>query len=461
MAKIHPHPGGGVDTNPNKDAEKHPFTRTDTTMSVDTAILAKQQNAGREDVGFITRMDSQGNLNEVAETGSLGGPEDFVSSSFFGRPLGSYAGETKKWNPFRKKSGILGVIHAQTKKNRVVSKHGKLNTIRKTEELGEGHRFLKDFFTSMIDLSWSTTLLSFAASFFISWLAFAVVWYIIVYVHGDLDPENLKDENHVVCVDNIKDFTSCFLFSLETQHTIGYGGRVTTEQCAAAIITMSIQSIVGVVIQACMAGIVFAKFTKPINRGETIMFSKNALITLRNGALYLILRVGDIRPTHLIECHVSGHMLRKDTTDEGEVVPYSLTRLEFGTEMDGSQDYFQMFWPLVISHKIDEESPLYDLAPRDILSRQFEIIITVEGTTPETGNSIQVRSSYLPNEILWGYRFEHTCVAYDKGTTKYAVSYSTINKFVADRTPRCSAKDLEEKKKKASYVSTFTNIAEQ
>ena len=24
-----------------------------------------------------------------------------------------------------------------------------------------------------------------------------------------------------VCVENIKDFTSCFLFSLETQHTIG------------------------------------------------------------------------------------------------------------------------------------------------------------------------------------------------------------------------------------------------
>ena len=35
-----------------------------------------------------------------------------------------------RWNPFRKKSGILGVIYAQSKKNRVVSKHGKLNTFR-------------------------------------------------------------------------------------------------------------------------------------------------------------------------------------------------------------------------------------------------------------------------------------------------------------------------------------------
>ena len=42
-----------------------------------------------------------------------------------------------------------------------------------------------------------------------------------------------------------------------------------------------------------MAGIVFAKFTKPSHRGETIMFSKNALISLRNGSLYLMVRLDD------------------------------------------------------------------------------------------------------------------------------------------------------------------------
>ena len=47
--------------------------------------------------------------------------------------------------------------------------------------------------------------------------------------------------------------------------------------------------------QACMAGIVFAKFTKPTGRAETLMFSKNALITLRNGSLYLLVRLSDIR----------------------------------------------------------------------------------------------------------------------------------------------------------------------
>ena len=52
--------------------------------------------------------------------------------------------------------------------------------------------------------------------------------------------------------------------------------------------------------QACMTGIVFAKFTKPTHRAATILFSHNALITTRNGAFYLLCRVGDLRPTHLI-----------------------------------------------------------------------------------------------------------------------------------------------------------------
>ena len=197
-----------------------------------------------------------------------------------------------------------------------------------------------------------------------------------------------------MCVDNIKPddaFTSCFLYSLETQHTIGYGGRATTEQCSMAIIVMSLQSILGVVIQACMAGIVFAKFTKPSHRGETIMFSKNALISLRNGSLYLLVRLADLRPSHLIECHVSGHFLAKNTTEEGEVVPYHLETLKFGSSMqDEESEYLQLFFPLVVAHKIDSSSPLYNLSPKDLQAKQFEIIVSLEGTTPETGNTIQV-----------------------------------------------------------------------
>ena len=51
------------------------------------------------------------------------------------------------------------------------------------------------------------------------------MWYPTFSLHGDFDPANVANESFVPCADNIKGFTSCFLFSVETQHTIGYGGR--------------------------------------------------------------------------------------------------------------------------------------------------------------------------------------------------------------------------------------------
>jgi hypothetical protein len=51
------------------------------------------------------------------------------------------------------------------------------------------------------------------------------------------------------CVGNIHGFASTFLFSIETQHTIGYGYRYTTEECPEGIFIMCIQSIIGVMIQ--------------------------------------------------------------------------------------------------------------------------------------------------------------------------------------------------------------------
>ena len=51
-----------------------------------------------------------------------------------------------------------------------------------------------------------------------------------------------KSSNHVDCVDNVNSFTSSFLFSLETQHTIGYGTRQTTTECPHAMVVMTLQA---------------------------------------------------------------------------------------------------------------------------------------------------------------------------------------------------------------------------
>jgi len=418
------------------------------------AHLSKMGGGGVLDQrGDVESSPLKGDPGGQRSGGSNSSPAAGPGGTFFGMAAPRPSAR-RRWNPFRKTSGILGVMHAQTKKGRLVSKHGRINTFSRAEEVHDRHRLYKDFFTSMLELAWSWTFFSFAVSFFASWLFFATIWYLIIYTHGDLT-EQIKEPGHEVCVTDVQSFTSCFLYSVETQHTIGYGGRAITEECPGAMILMCVQSIVGVIIQACMAGIVFAKFMMPMSRGETIMFSKNALITMRNGALYLLVRLADLRMKHLIECHVNGHFLMKVVTEEGEEIPNHMSNVDFGsslegylTEGPGPSDYIQPFWPLIVAHKIDWRSPLYTMTPRDLQTWQFEVIVTLEGVTPETGCSVQARTSYLPTEILWGQRFEHSTVTYDQKEAKYAVSYTTINAFQQDNTPRCSAKELDERREK-------------
>ena len=40
--------------------------------------------------------------------------------------------------------------------------------------------------------------------------------------------------------------------------------------------------------------------------------------------------------------------------------------------------------------RIDESSPLWAVSPETLKSEEFEIILTLEGIVPETGNNIQV-----------------------------------------------------------------------
>ena len=168
---------------------------------------------------------------------------------------------------------------------------------------------------------------------------------------------------------------------------------------------MCVQSITGVIISAMMAGIFFAKFTKPTSRGATIVFSRNALISMRDGVLYLQIRLGDLRQNHLIGCSIHAHFLSKRKTSEGEVIPYHLSPIDFGCELDGSCNLIQPFWPLVLTHRIDAASPLYSLGPKELLASKFEMVVTLEGIVEPTGNSVQARTSYLPNELLWGHRY--------------------------------------------------------
>lgn len=70
------------------------------------------------------------------------------------------------------------------------------------------------------------------------------------------------------------------------------------------------------------------------------------------------------------------------------------------------EDIF-LLWPVTVVHKIDIDSPFYNMSPEDIHSTKFEVVTTLVCTTDTTGRLTEARCSYTPNEILWGHRFRN------------------------------------------------------
>ena len=124
---------------------------------------------------------------------------------------------------------------------------------------------------------------------------------------------------------------------------------------------------------------------------KKVMFSKNAVVTQRDGEFYLLFRIGNMRKSHLIEAHVRAQVIHyKRISEEGEEVRYDTEELAVNTQRDMRRDgkrveydsngseisdsdssndeeanpYTILLWPVTVAHKIDKYSPFYALGPK-------------------------------------------------------------------------------------------------
>lgn len=130
---------------------------------------------------------------------------------------------------FKDESPIItpGLIqNLRRNRKRIVAKGGQCN-IELRNVPKKKRQFLKDLFTTAVDMEWRFTLLVFSSSFFLSWLVFGFIYWIIAVARNDLVEAHLPESEAQAngtwkpCILAIYDYTSCYLFSLETQHTIG------------------------------------------------------------------------------------------------------------------------------------------------------------------------------------------------------------------------------------------------
>ncbi|XP_037836504.1 ATP-sensitive inward rectifier potassium channel 14 [Kryptolebias marmoratus] len=343
-------------------------------------------------------------------------------------------------------------------RQRFVDKDGRCNvTFVNVSERGQ--RYLSDLFTTCVDIRWRWMLVIFTLSFILSWLLFGFIFWLIASAHGDLyiqlpsssgsgeagsGGESGRDATvEEPCFLQVNSFMAAFLFSLETQTSIGYGFRSVTEECPLAVLAVVLQCIVGCIIDAFIIGAVMAKIAKPKKRNETLVFSDTAVVALRDGKLCMMWRVGNLRKSHLVEAHVRAQLLKPRVTPEGEYLP--LDNADINVGFDTGTDRIFLVSPVTIVHEINEESPFFEMDKKTLgKDRELEVVVILEGMVEATAMTTQCRSSYLASEILWGHRFEP--VLFER-KTGYQVDYSFFHRtYEIPNTPACSAKDLAEQK---------------
>ena len=156
-----------------------------------------------------------------------------------------------------------GLMYARRQKRRLILKDGECN-ISLANITRRKRRYLGDIFTTLLDMRWRYNILMFTVTFVGSWFFFACIWLIIAKIHDDLDKEDHPEWKP--CMSGVFNFQTALLFSIETQHTIGYGTRAMESKCPAAIVVLMVQSCFGIFIQSLLTGILFAKLSRP--KGE-------------------------------------------------------------------------------------------------------------------------------------------------------------------------------------------------
>ena len=202
-------------------------------------------------------------------------------------------------------------------------------------------------------------------------------------------------------------FADAFFFSVQTMATIGYG-KMSPDSIVANVL-VSFEALLGLVGLAMVTGLVFAKFSHPSAR---VRFSAVAVVHPRDGVPCLMFRMANVRANRIVEANVHVVFACQETTREGE----TLRRFyDLALERDRSA-LFTLSWTVI--HRIVEGSPLYGATPESLEKVDAEIVVSVVGLDETFAQTVHARTSYLPDQIIWGARFADILTRGERGIAR-------------------------------------------
>ncbi len=242
----------------------------------------------------------------------------------------------------------------------------------------------RSFYRYVLDISWTRFLSHVIFWYFATNLIFAAIY--IACGPGALegpDDFGLGMGAHVA---------RAFFFSIQTLATIGYG-RIVPVGLAANIV-VAVESVVGLVLFGLIAGVGFARFSRP---RPSVRFSDHALMAPYQGISAFMFRMVNARDAELYEMQAEVAVARLDIRNPGE-------RLFDGLVLERSSiSLFPLSWTIV--HPIDESSPLFGVTEDELNRSEAEFLVRLTAFEETTGQTVHIRTSYKWDEVKWGARF--------------------------------------------------------
>lgn len=211
-------------------------------------------------------------------------------------------------------------------------------------------------------------------------------------------------------------FWGAFFFSVETLATVGYGDMHPATIYGHAVATIEI--FVGMSGVALTTGMIFARFSRPHAR---IVFAKYAVVRPIDGRTTLMIRAANARQNVIAEATARMRMIRSEVTPEG----FFIRKLYDIQLVRERHPIFSLGWNVM--HVIDESSPLFGETVESLTQSRAELLLTIEGVDETTMQTMQARTAWSPEKILWDHDYVDLLYQED-GVTH--IDYSVFDKVV-------------------------------
>ena len=320
--------------------------------------------------------------------------------------------------------------------DRVVEKDGRVNILTKPN----WSLFNPLDFSNLVEMRWASFILISASVYLISFCVFGGVFLVLEEYHHTLHYEDHseREREEGICYHHVDSFFSAVLLAIETAQTIGYGTRFPKTKCPDGVLVVLLSIFWSTFLGTLFTGIFLSKFGQT-SHYRSLRFSTKALVTLRNGSLYLVFRVADP-----FNCGMDfGAKAQAIFIFKDNLGVLQLEEVSVGAQLDGTNHNIPLLWPSIVSHKIDISSPLYRIGPDVLKQVKFELIVIMSGDRLDMGSSVECMTSYTSREVVWGARFCHKAILTRGKENWVSCRQEDIDMYEMDNTPRVSAIRLE------------------